>query len=179
MKSCSICLKHKPYSAFYARIEECRLRSDCIDCFNIRAKARYMATRDRQLESRKQNYKANKPRYNQQSAEWRANHPEKMTEYKRNWKKRNKGKLNADWMSRDLAKRNATPAWLTKEHKKQMEEIYVIASDLSWLSEGGLHVDHIVPIRGKQVNGLHVPWNLQILPASVNIKKSNKVDYES
>jgi hypothetical protein len=73
-------------------------------------------------------------------------------------------------------KKFALPSWLTKEQHKQIENFYWLAEDLKRTSGEVYHVDHIVPLQGKNVCGLHVPWNLQILPADLNLRKSNKYD---
>lgn len=76
---------------------------------------------------------------------------------------------------RRAAKKQATPAWLTFEQRQEIKEFYKIAKELQWLSNEELQVDHIVPLQGKNVCGLHVPWNLQILPKTANVRKGNKL----
>ncbi len=74
--------------------------------------------------------------------------------------------------------RKAQPKWLTKQHKKQMQDMYTLMRDCRACTGEDYHVDHIVPLKGDHICGLHVPWNLQVLPASVNMSKSNKFDSE-
>jgi len=70
----------------------------------------------------------------------------------------------------------ATPSWLTEEHRRAIEDIYKTAKLCQRVTGSEYHVDHIVPVRGKNVCGLHVPWNLQILPSRVNLVKSNSFE---
>lgn len=70
----------------------------------------------------------------------------------------------------------ASPKWLSKEQKQQMRDIYIEAKLLTKNTEIPHHVDHIVPLKGKLVCGLHVPWNLQILTAEQNLRKRNRHD---
>lgn len=66
---------------------------------------------------------------------------------------------------------NRTPKWLTKQDKIAIRAIYDAAVTKSNETGEVYHVDHIIPLRGKLVSGLHVPSNLQILTAEENLKK--------
>lgn len=75
-------------------------------------------------------------------------------------------------------RREATPKWLTKEHKQEIKNTYLERNRLR--EETGIvyEVDHIYPIKGKSVCGLHVPWNLQVVTKSENAKKWCKMPDE-
>jgi 5-methylcytosine-specific restriction endonuclease McrA len=89
------------------------------------------------------------------------------------WSKNNRGKRNAITAKRNASKLQRTPIWLTKEHYKQIADFYKKAKELDTLTGIKHHVDHIVPLQGENVSGLHVPWNLQILTATENCSKHN------
>lgn len=77
---------------------------------------------------------------------------------------------------RSVAKLKATPIWADAEHRARITEIYAIAQQLQEITGAVYHVDHIVPLRGKTVCGLHVWWNLQPLLEKSNIVKGDVFD---
>jgi hypothetical protein len=88
-----------------------------------------------------------------------------------------RAKRNAKTAKRKAFKLQATPKWITKERAEEICNIYLKAQ-ISTLETGISHnVDHIIPLQGENVSGLHVPWNLQILTASENSKKKNSFDF--
>jgi hypothetical protein len=120
------------------------------------------------------------------SANWAAKNKEHIREFAlknkeknrirhQNWAKDNPGLVREKTRRYQAAKQGATPPWLTVIHMAQMQEMYEIAVALEVQTGIPHHVDHIHPLRGKTVCGLHVPWNLQVLPQRDNIAKGNKL----
>jgi hypothetical protein len=71
--------------------------------------------------------------------------------------------------------RDATPPWLTRKQKSEIRQIYQIAITMSKTTGERYVVDHIIPLQGETVCGLHVPWNLRVTTQEENLKKSNRV----
>lgn len=108
-----------------------------------------------------------------------ANRPERHRARTRTWSLANPEKTRA--MKRPAnANRRANqlqrmPAWLSDEDKRRIK---VKHAEARWMTAhtGIAHaVDHIYPLQGDSVSGLHVPWNLRVIPARENSRKSNKM----
>jgi hypothetical protein len=90
--------------------------------------------------------------------------------------KNNLPKFAAYEAKRRAVKMQRTPSWLTEDNHWMMEQTYEFAALRTKMFGFAWHVDHIVPLQGKLVSGLHVPWNLQVIPATENISKNNNFE---
>jgi len=157
MQTCSKCNEVKPFTAFNKdKHRKCGYKGKCRLC----VKLYYKANRDSILAKCEEYRKANPDC----TKKWRLQNPE----YEKDRLKNNRGYFNAKSAKRRASKLLATPKWLTDFDNEYIKFVYNKASFLE------MHVDHIVPLQGVNVCGLHVPWNLQLLEPSENIKKSNK-----
>lgn len=121
----------------------------------------------------------------EESARWLAwyhTNFEKIKEKKyardKEWRSKNKHIINLFTAKRRVIKLQRMPKWLTEEHKKQIKAMYTLATSLNKSTGVQWHVDHIIPLQGKNVSGLHVPENLQVIQGSLNNRKKNKFDVE-
>lgn len=117
---------------------------------------------------------------------WAAENPEKRKlhrdaystknpDAKSSYYRENKNKFAASTRKRQAAKIKRTPSWANKQ---LIDAFYLEAKRLEELTGIKFHVDHIIPLQGELVSGLHVETNLQLLPAHENLGKSNNFDPE-
>jgi len=136
------------------------------------------AWRDANIEkarlSEREYYARNKEFRLAQTRLWNEANAERVKAVTAAWAKANPGKKNRSWAMRKAAKLQRTPAWLTPADFSAIEQFYAEAARLSDLTGIAFEVDHILPLQGELVSGLHVPSNLQILLKSVNRSKRNK-----
>lgn len=90
----------------------------------------------------------------------------------------NREKINFWSLKRHAAKLQRTPKWLTEEDLRRIEEIHAEAVRITEVSGIRHEVDHILPMQGRLVSGLHVPGNLRVIPKKDNAAKSNRYEVE-
>lgn len=104
--------------------------------------------------------------------------PEEMLERKRAHarasNRKNPARIKANKIKYENKLTLATPPWLREEHWAAMNAVYEEARRRTRETGVRHDVDHIHPINGKVLSGLHVPWNLQVLTQSQNVSKSNR-----
>lgn len=187
MKVCSKCKVEKPFEGFVKTNQnKSGYTSHCKDCRNEKARSDRKSDPERmrsytknyeelnkdKIAARKKVYqKERRAIYTERNRKWKENNPEKVKEYLRKYKP----KMQETKAKRRAAERHAIPKWLTNELRQEIKQIYRTAVNMTEFHEIEFHVDHIEPLRGKTSCGLHVPWNLQILPAKENLRKSNKL----
>ena len=154
------------------------------------------ATEEDKLQQRREEYQRNKDKYIARAKKWAEQNPEKTKEirgrdlnrenarqrtktwaaenkeqkraYDKAWVENNRALANSYKAHRRAKERKATPPWLTPEQREATAKIYAEALELTERLSIRHEVDHIVPLSGKTVSGLHVPWNLRAIPAQEN-----------
>lgn len=103
--------------------------------------------------------------------EWAEANPERKRQQDKEFAEKNPGLVRSYKAKRRALLKRATPSWLTEEQWEQIRAVYKEAVRLE--QETGIRhdVDHIVPLAGKIVTGLHVPWNLRAIPRTQNNRR--------
>lgn len=194
MKVCSSCSENKALSEFGKN--SCKpdgLCAACKICRNARRKAAYhknpeksitgvlawnKANPERIRANRKKAYHKNPEIFRSRVRQRYLENPIKIREAQKKWRKENPIKCRAMKAAKRAKKLKATPVWLSAEQHEKILEFYLIATTLTAHMCEPYHVDHIVPLKGESVCGLHVPWNMQILTAAENSRKKNRMPDE-
>ena len=115
--------------------------------------------------------KSNRERISNHNRKYRELNPEKVREVVRRWRRENPGKKGALNTKYRANKLNRTPPWADLN---TIAEVYELAQAMTKITGITYSVDHIIPMQGKLVSGLHVESNLQVMPLIENISKNNK-----
>jgi len=179
-KICSTCKISKSMDSYHVKARRCKIcaiaaskKSYELNKKNILEKNKTVDVKEHKNALRRENYKQNSTKILDRNHVWKNENKEKVALCLSNWQKNNPGKINAIIARRKAAKLQRTPKWLTDFDKLKIKCIYSIAAMLTRENNEPWHVDHIIPLQGKTVSGLHVPSNLRPMREIENKTKSN------
>ncbi len=162
MRECRVCNEKKTLDSF-VKNKGCKdgRTNTCKDCQNEWRKDYYAKNKSKILKNQKA------------SVAKRKSEGKDVNKPIRDYAKRNPHHKRYYAAQRKSHVKRATPVWLTEAQKKNIRDIYNLRSKFEDIFGVKYHVDHIIPLRGENICGLNVPWNLQILEAGLNMAKSN------
>ena len=91
------------------------------------------------------------------------------------FQKRNPDKSSAKAAKYNADKSNRVPKWITKEELNKIKSLYKHCTSITKITGIPHEVDHIIPLRGITVSGLHVLSNLRVISKLDNLRKGNKL----
>jgi hypothetical protein len=171
MKLCCTCKKEKNVSLFYKnKSTKDGFYKQCIDCVKNYYKS------NKSLINQKNNlyYFLNKEKHLEKSKIYRNANKERLSLLKKEYYRKNKEMFYEKSRQRHKRIALATPKCLGENDKRVITGIYNLARIYGWITGSVWHVDHIVPLKNKNVCGLHVPCNLEPVPYLYNLSKNNK-----
>lgn len=154
--------------------ERYTVNSTCVECAPLMKAKCYAADPVRRVRHNSAYYAANSEAVKSANAQWRAKNSEEMRAIHRRHYEANKPVYYVRTRLREKHIRQATPPWVDLS---AITDVYRQAAILAEATGIPHDVDHIVPLRGKNVCGLHVHWNLRPLPASDNRSKGNSEEW--
>jgi hypothetical protein len=148
----------------------------CIVCARINQNKWNAKSLERVRGYGRKHYQNNRETRVESARLYRQNNPESANAATKKWRQKNKDVVAVHCSKRRARMLAAMPPWLDT---KDFVSIYAESARIS--KETGIphHVDHIIPLVNKWVCGLHVPWNLQIIPAKENRRKKNHFDLDA
>jgi hypothetical protein len=105
---------------------------------------------------------------------WRDANPEKAADIAKASRIKHADRVQANKAKYRADKQQRTPKWVNSEELWLIKEVYDLAIRRTRLHGFQWHVDHIIPLNGKNVSGLHVIANLQVIPGKINLIKNNR-----
>ena len=140
----------------------------CRKCVSIKDK-KYRAENKEKIKDYHKKYRVeNKTNLKEYHRGYRNKNGLKLKKYLREWGKSNKGIVNSHSAKKRAAKIQRTPSWADLD---AIRDFYINCPK-------GMAVDHILPLQGRLVSGLHIVENLQYLTPSENSKKGNRLPQE-